>query len=116
MASLTKERNSTFRIHWRFKVKLGPRTGETLEGSLYLGRCTKTAAKAKQREIEDWEERVKTGRFVPDRSADEVFKLWLRERELTCTPQTLERSERTMARYMAWREQGGFPEFDLLVL
>jgi hypothetical protein len=63
MASLSKERKSTFRIHWRFKVKLGPRAGETFEGSLHLGRCTKTAAKAKQREIEEWEERVKTGRF-----------------------------------------------------
>lgn len=109
MACLSKERNDSYRIHWKFKVKLGPRAGEIIEGSLHLGRCTKTAAKAKQREIEGWEDRVKTGRFVPDRGADDVFRIWLRERELTCTPQTLERSTRTMARYRAWREASKLP-------
>jgi integrase len=109
MACLSKERNESYRIHWKFKAKLGPRAGETFEGSLHLGRCTKTSAKAKQREIEEWEDRVKTGRFVPDRNAEEVFKLWLRERELTCTPQTLERSERVLARFRKWREEQGLP-------
>lgn len=109
MACLSKERNDSYRIHWKFKAKLGPRAGETFEGSLHLGRCTKTAAKSKQREIEEWEDRVKTGRFVPDRNAEEVFKLWLRERDLTCTPQTLGRSEQEFvyevgqtARFILW--------------
>jgi len=107
MACLAKERQNTYRIHWKFTVKLGPRAGEVIQGSLHLGRCTKTAAKAKQREIEDWEERVKTGRFVPDRKADDVFQVWLRERKLTCTAQTLVRSERVMAAYRHWREERG---------
>ena len=109
-ACLSIERNNAYRLHWKFKVRLGPRAGETFEGSFHLGRCTKTAAKAKQREIEEWEEKVKTGRFVPDRDAHEVFGLWLRERELTCTPQTLERSERVIARYRKWREERALPK------
>lgn len=35
MACLSKERNSSYRIHWKFKAKLGPRAGETFEGSLH---------------------------------------------------------------------------------
>ncbi len=33
MASLSKERSNKFRIHWKFKVKVGVRAGETIEGS-----------------------------------------------------------------------------------
>jgi hypothetical protein len=109
MACLSKERKDSNRIHWKFRAKLGPRAGETFEGRLHLGRCTKTAAKAKQRDIEEGEERVKIGRFVPDCKGEEIFKLWLHERDLTCTPQTMERSRRVMAAYRAWRESRGLP-------
>lgn len=106
MACLSKERKDCFRIHWKFRIRLGPRSGELIEGSIFLGRCTKTAAKAKQREIEEWEEKVRTGRFVPDRDAQAVYQIWLRERSLICTPQTLARTERVMAMYRKWREAG----------
>ena len=33
-----------------------PRTGETIAGSILLGRCTRTAARARLRELELWEE------------------------------------------------------------
>jgi len=34
MASLTKEYGKYYRIHWRFKVTVGPKTGQTFEGSV----------------------------------------------------------------------------------
>ncbi len=72
MASLAKEQGKLYRIHWKFQVRVGPRAGETIRGSLQLGRCTKAAAKTKLREIDEWEDRVKTGRHVPGRDFHEV--------------------------------------------
>ncbi len=105
MASLNKERNSVFRIHWKFRIRVGPRAGEIVEGSLQLGRCTKTAAKAELRKIDEWEERVKTGRHVPDQSWREVFRVWLGERKLSCTEQTVQRAVRVFRLYTNWRKQ-----------
>lgn len=85
MASLNNERKSVYRIHWRCKIRVGPRTGETVEGNLQLGRCTKTAAKAKLRDIDEREEPVKTVRYLPDRPWREVFQTWLTERKPACT-------------------------------
>ncbi len=109
MASLAKEKGAIYRIHWKFKIRVGPRAGETIKGSLQLGRCTKAAAKTKLRDIEDWEERVKTGRLVPGRDFGEVCTAWLRERELICTAQTLERTKRVLNLYKRWRLQCGLP-------
>ncbi len=105
MASLNKERNSVFRIHWKFRIRVGPRAGEIVEGSLQLGRCTKNAAKAELRKIDEWEERVKTGRHVPDQSWGEVFDVWLGERKLSCTEQTVQRAVRVFRLYTNWRKQ-----------
>ena len=91
MASLAKERRNLYRIHWKFKVRVGPRAGETLEGSLQLGRCTRAAAKSKLREIDEWEERVKTGRYVPDRDYATIRKTWLGDRALSCLQTILSR-------------------------
>lgn len=96
MASLSKERGNSYRIHWRFTIRVGPRSGDTIQGSLQLGRCTRAAANARLREIDDWQERVRSGRHVPDRDLEQVAAIWLRDRELTCTPQTLERSKRVI--------------------
>jgi len=41
MASLAKEKGKYYRIHWKFVVTAGPQAGQTIEGSLYLGRCTR---------------------------------------------------------------------------
>ncbi len=109
MASLSKEKRNLYRLHWKFKIRVGPRAGETIEGSLQLGRCTKAAAKARLREIDAWEEKVRMGRLVPGRSFSEVRDVWLHDRELTCTPQTLERTARVLSLYERWRELRGFP-------
>jgi site-specific recombinase XerD len=109
MASLSKEKSGIYRIHWRFKVRVGPRASEKLQGSLQLGRCTRAAAKAKLREIDEWQERVKTGRHVPDRDFDGVCAAWFRERELTCTPQTLDRTRRVITLHKRWRNKRGLP-------
>lgn len=55
MASLSKESNKGYGIQWRFVVRIGPRAGETVTGSLLLGHCTRAAAKAQLRETEVWE-------------------------------------------------------------
>ena len=104
MASLCKERRDQYRIHWKFKVRIGPRAGETIEGSFHLGRCRRTEAKAELRKIDEWEEAVKTGRHVPGQAFEEVRRAWFRERELTCTPQTVKRTERVFRLYLRWRE------------
>ncbi len=109
MACLTKEKGSIHRIHWKFTVRVGPRAGEVIEGSLPLGRCTRAAAKARLRETETWEERVKTGRYVPDQAWTEVYALWLRERELSMTPQSLDRARRVVSIYLRWREANRLP-------
>ena len=87
MASLAKEKGKYHRIHWNFKVTAGPQTGRPIQGSIYIGRCTRAAAKARLREVEVWEEAVKTGRHLPDGGWEEVYGLWLREKQLSCTPQ-----------------------------
>ncbi len=109
MASLCKEKGKLYRIHWKFKVRLGPRVGETIEGSFQLGRCTRTAAKAKLREIDEWEELVKTGRYIPHRDWSEVYATWLREVELSYTPQSLERAMRVISLYLRWRHSKELP-------
>ncbi len=105
MASLTRQKGKYYRVFWKFKVSAGPKSGETIEGSVYLGRCTRAAARARLREIESWEEAVKTGRHLPDGGWKEVYHLWLREKELSCTPQSVQRAERVGAGYIAWREK-----------
>lgn len=109
MACLTKEKGNIYRIHWKFQVRVGSRTGETVEGSLQLGRCTRAAARGRLRGIETWEEAVKTGRHLPDTSWDEVFATWVRERELTYTPQSLARAKRVVSLYRRWREARDLP-------
>lgn len=109
MACLNKEDGKYYRIHWKFKVTAGPKTGQTYEGSVYLGRCTRAAAKARMREIEDWEEAVKTGRHLPDGEWEEIYRLWLREKHLSCTPQSVDRAERVVSIYRRWREKRGLP-------
>ena len=44
MTSLAKEKGKYYRVHWKFTVSAGPQAGKAIEGSLYLGRCTRTAA------------------------------------------------------------------------
>ena len=105
MASLTRQKGKYYRVFWKFKVSAGPKTGQTIEGSVYLGRCTRATAKARLREIESWEEAVKAGRHLPDGGWEEVYHLWLREKELSCTPQSVQRAQRVVTRYVAWRKQ-----------
>ncbi len=109
MASLFTERGNAFRIQWRFKIRVGPRAGEIVKGSLQLGRCTKAAAKAKLRQIDEWEEAVRTGRYLPHESFEIVRDRWLRERELACTPQTLDRTRRVFDLYLRWRKRRKLP-------
>ena len=65
MASLFQERGNSFRIQWRFKIRVGPRAGEIVKGSLQLGRCRRSDAKARLRDMDKWEEEVRTGRYLP---------------------------------------------------
>jgi|GEM_PF-1461575 len=109
MASLSKENSKGYRIQWRFVVRVGPRAGETVTGSLLLGRCTKAAAKAQLRDIETWEEAVKTGRHLPDTSWVDVSRSWLDEQALTYTKQTLARAKRVLSLYERWRRENGLP-------
>lgn len=109
MASISKEKGNCYRIHWRFKVRAGPRAGDLIRGSLQLGRCTRAAARSRLREFDEWEERVKTGRHVPDRQWDEVYGLWIRERALRLTAQSLDRVKRVINLYLRWRETRTLP-------
>ncbi len=109
MASLAKEKGKYYRIHWKFVVGAGPQAGQTIEGSLYLGRCTRAAARIRLREVEIWEEAVKTGRHLPDGQWQEIYKLWLREKELSYAPQSLERAQRVISIYVRWRERKRLP-------
>ena len=109
MASLSKEKSRGYRIQWRFVVRVGPRTGETVSGSLLLGKCTRAAARTRLREIQDWEQAVKTGRHLPDTSWKHVSGLWLAERELSYTPQTLRRAQRVLDLYERWRRTEPLP-------
>jgi len=109
MASLFQERGNSFRIQWRFKIRVGPRVGEVVKGGLQLGRCCRAAAKARLRRIGDWEEAVKDGRYVPSGEFPIIRDRWLRERELTCTAQTLERTRRVLGLYLRWRKREGLP-------
>ena len=109
MASLAKEKGKYYRIHWKFVVTAGPQAGQTIEGSLYLGRCTRAAARARLRELETWEEAVKTGRHLPNGQWQEIYKLWLREKELSYAPQSLERAQRVVSQYVRWREKKRLP-------
>lgn len=106
MASLSKEK-SGYRIHWKFAIKAGPRAGELIEGSLSLGRCTKAIAKTHLRKMDEWEEKVRTGRLLPHTALDDVIDAWLKERRLSCTEQTVARTVRVLNRYKAWRESRG---------
>ncbi len=47
MACLTREKGRYYRLHWKFTVSAGPQAGKLMEGSQYLGRCTRAAAKAR---------------------------------------------------------------------
>lgn len=107
MATFFVERGRSYRIQWKFKIRVGPRAGETVKGGLQLGRCTKAAAKAQLRQIDEWEEAVRTGRYLPNESFNLVRDRWLRERELACTPQTLERTKRVFDLYLRWRTDRG---------
>lgn len=109
MASLTRQKKKYYRVFWNFKVSAGPKAGEAIQGSAYLGSCTRAVAKARLREIEIWEDAVKTGRHLPDGGWEEVYGLWIREKHLSCTPQSVERAERVVTRYMAWREKHRLP-------
>jgi len=109
MASISLNKAKGYRIHWRFKVLSGPRTGELVVGSLLLGRCTRAAAKAHCRKIEAWEESIKLGEHLADASWEEVRDAWLRERELIYTEQTLARAKRVIDMYMRWRRQRSLP-------
>ncbi len=99
MASLIRQKKKYYRVFWNFKVAAGPNAGETIQGSVYLGRCIRAAAKARLREVEIWEEAVKTGRHLPDGDWEEVYELWIREKCLSCTPQSVQRAERVVTRY-----------------
>ncbi len=83
-----------------------PLEGE-LRGSLSLGRCTKAIAKTHLRKIDEWQERVATGRLLPHTVLKEVIDTWLKERALSCTKQTVERTIRVLERYKAWRKSRG---------
>jgi hypothetical protein len=52
MASLAKEKGKDYRVHWKFTVSAGPQAGRMIDGSLYLGRCTRASARAWRREVE----------------------------------------------------------------
>lgn len=54
MASLARENGRTYRIHWRFRVRVGPLAGEPVEGSVQLGRCTRAAARKHLRKVDAW--------------------------------------------------------------
>ena len=45
MASLTRQKGKYYRVFWNFKVAAGPKAGQTIQGSAYLGSCTRAAAK-----------------------------------------------------------------------
>jgi len=109
MASTSLNMTKGYRVHWRFKVPSGPRTGELVVGSLLLGRCTRAAAKAHCRKIEAWEESVKLNEHLADVSWEEVRDAWLRERELVYTEQTLARAKRVIDMYERWRKAQGLP-------
>lgn len=109
MACLTHDKSKGYRIQWRFTIRVGPRTGETITGSLLLGRCARAAARKRLREYQDWEESVKTGRHLPDASWARVSGLWLSERELSYTPQTLKRAQRVLELYERWRKAEVLP-------
>ncbi len=81
MASLAKEKGKYYRIHWSNKVTAGPQAGRSIPGSIYIDRCTRVVAKTRLREVEVWEETVKTGRHLPDGGWEEVYGLWLREKQ-----------------------------------
>ncbi len=109
MACLTREKGRYYRLHWKFTVSVGPQAGKLMEGSQYLGRCTRAAAKARLRELEDWEEAVKAGRHLPNGDWEGVYELWLREKALSCTPQTVLRAKRVMTLYVRWRNAKKLP-------
>jgi site-specific recombinase XerD len=109
MASLSNESKKGYRIQWRFVVRNGSRAGETVAGSLLLGRCTKAAAKAQLRATEAWEASVKLGQHVPDGLWDELRTTWLSERALQYTDQTLARARRVLALYERWRKKHKLP-------
>ncbi len=109
MACLTREKGKYYRIHWKFTIRAGPQAGQAIDGSFYVGRCTRAAAKAKLRELEAWEEAVKTGRHLPNGGWKGVYALWLREKELSCTPQTVLRAKQVLTLYVRWREARKLP-------
>lgn len=109
MACLTREKGRYYRLHWKFTVSAGPQAGKLMEGSQYLGRCTRAAAKARLRELESWEEAVKAGRHLPDGDWEGVYELWLREKALSCTPQTVLRAKRVLTLYVRWRNAKKLP-------
>ena len=63
-----------------------------------------SAAIARLRQLEDWEEPVKTGCHVPGPALSEVSEAWLAEQALACTGQTLARPWRVLGLYERWRE------------
>ncbi len=109
MACLTREKGRYYRLHWKFTVSAGPQAGKLMEGSQYLGRCTRAAAKARLRELEAWEEAVKAGRHLPNGDWEGVYELWLREKALSCTPQTVLRAKRVLTLYVRWRNAKKLP-------
>jgi site-specific recombinase XerD len=64
---------------------------------------------ARLRQIEDWEDRVKSGRQVPGAAWNEVKEAWLAEQALTYTAQTLSRAQRVLRLYERWRNANGLP-------
>lgn len=109
MASISHHKEKGYRVHWRFTVRSGPRTGEIITGSLLLGRCTRAAAKTQLREVEAWEQAVKIGQHIPDAPWEDVRATWLRDRELMYTDQTLARTKRVLSLYARWRKKRGLP-------
>ena len=109
MACLTREKGRYYRLHWKFRINAGPQAGQTMEGSQYLGRCTRAVAKVRLRELETWEEAVKSGRHLPNGGWEDVYALWLREKELSCTPQTVLRAKQVLTLYVRWREARKLP-------
>jgi site-specific recombinase XerD len=109
MACLTREKGKYYRVHWKFNITAGPEAGRLIEGSFYLGRCLRRDAKVKLREIETWEEAVKTGRHLPSGRWEEIYELWLRERTLALTPQSVDRCRRVVSLYERWRQANHLP-------
>ena len=109
MACLTREKGRYYRLHWKFTVSAGPQAGKLMEGSQYLGRCTRAAAKPRLRELESWEEAVKAGRHLPDGDWEGVYELWLREKALSYTPQTVLRARRVLTLYVRQRKAKKLP-------